>query len=298
MIKGDFKIHGIIHDIAASVQSGAKKMFRDGMQDYQRLSDHIGKYPVIMIAPDDVDLIREGSEFRRRFFDSLISQLDHLYLEMLMRYNHLLKQRNSLLKMAYERGTVDWVAIETYDEAISKAGSYIFEKRKAFVETFLPVFQKYYEFIAQETEITSVVYESELHGRDILTGLKENRQKDLALQRTSFGIHRDDFSFSMAGRDIKRLGSQGQQKSFVIALKLAQYEILKKYKGFKPVLLLDDIFDKLDDHRIGRLLSLIKTDLGQLFITDARPGRTRKLLDQIEVQSDIFMIENGKVTNG
>ncbi|MEJ7647219.1 MAG: DNA replication/repair protein RecF [Chryseolinea sp.] len=295
MIKGDFRVDDQLHDISTSVQVGSKKMFRDGMQDYQKLSDHIGKYPVILVAPDDVELIREGGESRRRFFDSLISQVDHQYLETLMRYNHLLKQRNSLLKMAYDSGSVDWVAVEVYDEALSKAGSYIFEKRKAFMTIFLPVFQQFYQFLTQENETTSLTYDTELHQRDILAGLRDTRQRDLALQRTSFGIHRDDFAFSMGGRDIKRLGSQGQQKSFVISLKLAQYEILKKHKGFKPVLLLDDIFDKLDDLRISRLLSLIKTDLGQLFMTDARPGRTRKLLDQIEVESDIFVIENGKI---
>ncbi len=297
MVKGNFRIEDKLHDVSTSVQIGSKKMFRDGMQVYQKLSDHIGKYPVILIAPDDIDLIREGSEFRRRFFDSLISQIDHLYLETLIRYNHFLKQRNSLLKMAYDTGSVDWVAVEAYDEEMGKAGNYIFGRRKAFMTTFLEVFQKFYEFIAQDNETTSLVYDTALHHRAILAGLRETRQKDLALQRTSFGIHRDDFLFSMAGREIKRLGSQGQQKSFVIALKLAQYEILKKHKGFKPVLLLDDIFDKLDDVRISRLLALIKTDLGQLFITDARPGRTRKLLDQIEVESDIFMIENGIVVS-
>jgi len=295
MVKGDFHVGTESHNISSIFQLGLKKVFREDMLDYQKLSAHIGKYPVILMAPDDVELIREGSESRRKFFDSIISQLDNTYLETLMRYNHIVKQRNSLLKMAAERGSVDWVAIETYDVAIAHAGIDIYKKRRAFITDFLPVFHYYYRFIVEQNEHCTLNYESELHQKDFLEGLRENHQKDLMLQRTNFGIHRDDFVFTLGARDIKRLGSQGQQKSFVIALKLAQYEILKKSKGFKPVLLLDDIFDKLDDQRIATLLSLIKSDLGQLFITDARPDRTRRLLAQIGVESSVFTIEDGKV---
>lgn len=295
MVKGGFRIGPDVNEISSSVQLGIKKIFREGLYEYQRLSEHIGKYPVILIAPDDVDLVKEGSDARRKFFDSIISQLDSKYLEDLMQYHHALKQRNSLLKMYYERGSVDWVAVESYDQVLVKFGKSIFERRIEFIKEFLPVFRKFYQFIVEENEKTDLEYVSELKEKDFSGGLFSTRQKDLALQRTSFGIHRDDYQFILGRGDIKRLGSQGQQKSFVIALKLAQFEILKNHKGFKPILLLDDIFDKLDDFRIARLLELIKTDLGQLFITDARPGRTKGLLDQIHAEAFIFTIENGKV---
>lgn len=295
MVKGTFQVGSSMHEIASSVQVGAKKILRVGRSEYQKLSDHIGKFPVILIAPDDIELVKEGSEARRKFFDSMISQLDREYLEDLMHYNHALKQRNSLLKMAHDRGSIDWIAVESYDHLLDKYGSSIFEKRKGFVREFLPVFRKFYQFIVEENERTDLAYVSELIGKNFLEGLFQSRQRDLALQRTSFGIHRDDYLFTMEEGDIKRLGSQGQQKSFVMSLKLAQFEILKKHNGVKPILLLDDIFDKLDDERIARLLELIKTDLGQLFITDARPDRTRGLLHQIHAEACFFIVENGKV---
>ncbi|MEO8474437.1 MAG: DNA replication/repair protein RecF [Chryseolinea sp.] len=296
MVRGIFRISAETHIISSSVQPGTKKIFRIDSQDYQKISSHIGKFPVVLIAPDDVDLIKEGGEERRRFFDSIISQLDHQYLEELMRYNHFLKQRSSLLKMAFERGAIDWVAVESYDDSIVKSGDYIFNARKTFLSEYFSTFLSYYKFLVDDREVCEIRYQSELLEQDFATGLISSRQKDLALQRTTFGIHRDDFVFTMSGRDIKRIGSQGQQKSFVIALKLAQYEILKKRNAFKPILLLDDIFDKLDDNRIGRLLELIKGDFGQLFITDARPDRTNHLLKEVSVESGIFIIENGKIT--
>ena len=296
MVKGAFRTDSSVMEITTSVQTGSKKIFKEGVNEYQKLSEHIGKYPVILMAPDDVDLVKEGSEGRRKFFDGIISQLDGKYLEDLMQYNHALRQRNGMLKMFAERGATDWTVIESYDQILLKYGQSLFEKRTDFVREFLPVFRKFYQFIVEENESTDLEYVSELSEKDFTTGLLQARQKDLVTQRTNFGIHRDDYLFTLGKGDMKRLGSQGQQKSFVIALKLAQFEILKKHKGFKPILLLDDIFDKLDDFRIARLLELIRSDLGQLFITDARPDRTKGLLDQIGVEAVIFAIENGKVT--
>jgi len=295
VVKGEFSQGEHRTEISSSVQMGAKKVFREGLYDYQKLAEHIGKYPVILIAPDDVDLIKEGGESRRKFFDSIISQLDAKYLENLLAYNHILKQRNGYLKMASESGAVDWVAIESYDHALVKYGVQIFEKRREFIREFIPFFRKYYQFIVDEQEEADVEYSSELKEKDFYAGLFSARQRDLGMQRTTCGIHRDDFQFGLKGGELKRFGSQGQQKSFVIALKLAQFEMVEKSKGMKPILLLDDIFDKLDDLRISKLLSLIKTDLGQLFITDARPDRTKGLLDQIHVEAFVFKIEDGKV---
>lgn len=295
MIKGFFEKEGREYELVSAVQVGAKKVFREDQQDYARLSDHIGKYPVILLAPDDVDLVRESSEERRKFFDGIIAQLDKRYLEALMQYNQALKQRNSLLRMFQERGTADWVMLESYDHVLQQAGQVIFTQREAFAAEFLPVFQKYYRFIVDAVEETDLQYVSKLHETDFASGLMKNRQKDLALQRTSFGIHRDDYQFTLGGGDLKRLGSQGQQKSFVIALKLAQYEVMLQHKGFKPILLLDDIFDKLDDYRIARLLELVKGDLGQLFITDARPDRTDALLRSIDMAARVFTVERGEI---
>jgi DNA replication and repair protein RecF len=295
-IKGEFKTGSGFREIATSVQLGTKKIFKEDSIEYSKLSEHIGKYPIVLIAPDDVDLIKEGSEGRRKFFDGLISQLDKLYLDSLIQYNQALKLRNSLLRMYAERGgAVDWVVMESYERIMSQTGEIIFQWRSNFNKEFLPVFQKYYQYLVENAEWAEIRYSTELNDIGFLKGLLDSRQKDVALQRTNFGIHRDDYEFILANEALKKFGSQGQQKSFVIAMKLAQFEILENHKGFKPILLLDDIFDKLDDFRIARLLELIKSGFGQLFITDARPERTKGLLDQIKVQSTIFTIDQGKV---
>ncbi|HEY0744953.1 MAG TPA: DNA replication/repair protein RecF [Chryseosolibacter sp.] len=295
-VKGFFQSGRLIEEISCSIQTGSKKVFKEGVNEYSKLSDHVGKYPVVLIAPDDTQLVKEGSEDRRKFFDSIISQLDRQYLEALIQYNYALRQRNSMLKMFAETNSFDGLALESYDQVLTKSGDVIFQKRKQFITEFIPVFQKYYQFIVANEEAV-LEYKTELDRTDFQEGLNVNRQRDLYLQRTNFGIHRDDFHFLLGGAELKKLGSQGQQKSFIIALKLAQFEILKNHKGFKPILLLDDIFDKLDDSRIAKLLDLIRKDeLGQLFITDARPDRTRELLEQVNVSATIFTVEKGAIT--
>ena len=295
LIKGSFKMEKDFNELTCSVQSGSKKIFREGVNDYNKLSDHIGKYPVVLITPDDTELVKEGSESRRKFFDSIISQLDHQYLNALMQYNHALKQRNGLLKMLAETNSYDEVALESYDQVLLQKGKLIYERRKEFINEFLPLFQQFYSFIVED-EKAEMNYASELNHISFEEGLIKNRKKDLYLQRTSFGIHRDDYQFILGGGDLKRLGSQGQQKSFVIALKLAQFEIMRNHKKFKPILLLDDIFDKLDDFRIARLLEMIKNEqFGQLFITDARPDRTSSLLREVNAPATIFTVQSGQI---
>jgi DNA replication and repair protein RecF len=294
-IKGDINLGNQAHEVICGVQNGVKKNFKNDGSEYQKLSDHIGKYPVVLFAPDDVDLVKEGSEARRKFFDGMISQIDKIYLDNLIQYNHALKQRNSLLKMFQDSGSVDWIAVESYDNVLIPLGESIYNRREQFVREFLPVFNRFYNFLVSEEETADLKYISSLTETKFSDGLTRNRQKDVALQRTNFGIHRDDFEFTLGQGDLKRLGSQGQQKSFVIALKLAQVEVIKFHKGFNPVLLLDDIFDKLDDYRISRLLELIKNDLGQLFITDARPDRTQGLMQQINVLASIFVVDKGNI---
>lgn len=291
-LRGVFRQGNSRNEISSAYQSG-KKIFKEGVNEYQKLSDHIGKYPVVLIAPDDTDLVKEGSELRRKFFDSMIAQLDHLYLEAIIQYNQALRQRNSLLKLFAETNRFDAIALDTYDDVLVRQGSTIFQKRVQFIADYAPLFQQYYNFIVDD-EQAHILYNSELGATSFEKGLRQSRSRDLTLQRTTFGIHRDDYQFTLGPGDLKRLGSQGQQKSFIIALKLAQFEIIKKLKGFKPLLLLDDIFDKLDDFRIRKLLALIKNDeLGQLFITDARPDRTAALLKEIDVASSVYVAGGG-----
>jgi DNA replication and repair protein RecF len=292
-LNGSFRQGDQLTEITTSFQTGSRKILKEGVNEYQKLSDHIGKYPVVLIAPDDADIVKEGSEARRKFFDSIISQIDRAYLEALIQYQQALRQRNALLKMFGETNSYDPLALETFDDLLARLGAFLYRKRNTFVSDFKNVFERYYHLLVEDEE-AAVIYSSELNNGDYLDGLKNSRQRDLALQRTCFGIHRDDYLFTLGPGDLKRLGSQGQQKSFIIALKLAQFEVLHRHKGFTPLLLLDDIFDKLDDFRIEKLLGLIKNgDLGQLFITDARPDRTAGLLQHIGVSSAVFKVEGG-----
>jgi DNA replication and repair protein RecF len=296
LVKGTFDFDGKHHEVTCQVQPNHKKIFREDSLDYDKISDHIGKYPVVMIAPSDVDLVKEGSEARRKFFDSIISQIDHAYLETLLTYQHVLKQRNGLLRLFQERQYSDPQLLESYDDQLVKTGLVIFKRRQEFIAEFLPVFNKSYAFLVDQYEEARLFYRSALTETDFADGLRKSFQKDLMLQRTSFGIHRDDYEFEFAHGELKKLGSQGQQKSFLVAIKLAHFEIIRQHKGFNPILLLDDIFDKLDDQRIARLLSVVAgKDYGQLFITDAGPERTMGLLKGLGISFDNFRVENGQI---
>ncbi|MFZ2905963.1 MAG: DNA replication/repair protein RecF [Cyclobacteriaceae bacterium] len=296
LVSGSFDFDGTKREVSCQIQTGHKKIFREDGRDYEKISDHIGKYPVVLISPSDIDLIKEGSEVRRKFFDSMIAQIDQSYLQFLMEYHHCLKQRNSLLHMFQERQHSDPVLIDTYDQQLVRTGSEIFKKRKEFVAEFLPVLNSSFNILVDQKEAATLTYQSDLFEGDFMAALKSSFGKDMALQRTSVGVHRDDYAFGFAHGDLKRLGSQGQQKSFLVALKLANVEVIKKHKGFNPILLLDDIFDKLDDLRIGRLLKIVAgKNYGQLFITDAGPERTEALLREIGVQADIFEVKAGSI---
>jgi DNA replication and repair protein RecF len=296
LVLGTFDFEGVKHEVSSQIQAGHKKIFREDGQDYEKISDHIGKYPVVLISPSDIDLIKEGSEARRKFFDSMIAQIDHSYLQVLMEYHHCLKQRNSLLRMFQERHYTDPDLIDTYDQRLVNTGMEIFRKRKEFIAEFLPLLNSAFNMLVDQQEEATLTYQSDLFESDLLGALKQSLPKDLALQRTTVGIHRDDYEFGFAHGELKRLGSQGQQKSFLVALKLATVEVIKRHKGFNPILLLDDIFDKLDDVRIGRLLKIVAgKNYGQLFITDAGPERTEALLKDIGVKSDIFEVKAGSI---
>jgi DNA replication and repair protein RecF len=241
-------------------------------------------------------LIKDGSEARRKFFDGMISQIDHTYLRALVEYHHCLKQRNGLLHMLHERNTVDHDLVDSYDQRLVSTGSQIFEKRKEFIHTFLPLLNASFNFLVDEKEEAKLQYESDFFEKDFLTALKQSFHKDLVLQRTTVGIHRDDYRFEFEHGELRRLGSQGQQKSFFVALKLANVALLTNHNGFAPILLLDDIFDKLDDARIARLLQVVGgKGYGQLFITDAGPDRTQSMLKETDTRSDVFEVRSGTI---
>ena len=296
LVKGTFRKQEETYDIQFSLQHGQKKDARNSRVPYDKLSEHIGRFPAVLISPDDTDLIRERSENRRRFFDSIISQINHAYLDTLIHYNHVLRQRNSLLKQFADRHTYDRDLLDSYSEQLLRLGYHIYEARQAFIIQFIPLFEKHYRYLSDNQEEVSIRYESHFAQTDFQAAFYRTYQRDLALQRTTQGTHRDDFVFEISQYPVKKYGSQGQQKSFVIALKLAQFEIIHQETGTKPLLLLDDIFDKLDDHRIAHLTSLvIAQTFGQLFMTDARPERTYQLLKELEVEKKFFTIRQGIV---
>lgn len=283
--------------IQVSLRTGQKKAVTHDKQAYERISDHIGRYPAVLISPYDTDLIRQGSEERRKYFDSLISQLDHEYLELLISYNHILRQRNSLLKLAAERQSgYDRDYLLVLDEQLVPVGQKIVEARQQFLVSFTPIFQRHYEQLADSREVVTLDYKSQLLEADFGKLLRLNERKDLTLLRSTVGPHKDDFGFLMDGLSVKSYGSQGQQKSYVIALKLAQFEILATRKQHKPLLLLDDIFDRLDEKRITRLLQLVADHtFGQVFLTDTHLDRTNLALAAIAEPISRFWVEGGTV---
>ncbi len=289
IVDGTFQKHQKAVQITCSLQRGGRKVLMSDKKQYDRISEHIGRFPVVLMAPDDTDVVREGSEERRRFFDGVLSQLDQHYLQDLLQYNRILNQRNSLLKSFYERNYFDADLLETYDEPFVVLAQQIFIKRRDFLTRFLPLVQHYYAFLGEGREQMEIIYESEVLDAGFGVEFRRNRQRDLQAQRTTRGIHKDDFTFEMNSFALRKFGSQGQQKSFVIALRLAQFELLHQEKEVKPILLLDDIFDKLDDRRIQKLLEMINGgSFGQVFLTDARPERTAQLLIDMKVEIRYF----------
>ncbi len=282
--------------IQCSLQQGQRKIFRHNKKVYDKISEHIGRYPVVFIAPNDTDVIREGSETRRKFFDSILSQIDQQYLQWLLQYNHNLKQRNSLLKQFADRNSFDKDLLEPYNQHLLRLGTALLGARKNFLHEYLPFFLSHYHNLSEGKEEVSIRYESNLDVSKPEAVLQNSLRRDLILQRSNIGIHKDDYVFEIDGHPLKKFGSQGQQKSFVIALKLAQFDLIRQHKGFKPILLLDDIFDKLDDQRIAKLMELVSGHtFGQLFVTDARPERTERIFEQlINTEVMIYNIANGQ----
>ena len=294
-VRGEFELEGRKRVVVCGMELGKKKLVKLEDKAYRKASEHIGKFPVVLIAPNDTDVIRGSSDYRRKFFDAIISQTDQKYLQTLISYNHVLKQRNSLLRQFSDRDFIDDDLLTQYDQQIMELGSAVYKNRKKFIKGFQPTISRHYQNLSEKSEKVDLGYESHFD-LDIQTLLLESRQKDIILKRTSVGVHKDEFHFLMDGKLIRKFGSQGQQKSYLIALKLGQFDFIQKERGFKPLLLLDDIFDKLDDFRMTKLMEMVASDaFGQIFVTDARPERTLSVFENIDHEVKVFEVEDGAI---
>ena len=296
VIQGNYQVNEQKDQLYCGVKRGSKKVFKRNKKEYERLADHIGLYPLVLIYPGDVNLIYGGSDERRKFVDGVISQFNKEYLFHLIEYNKALLQRNTLLKTFAEKRYFDERSLEIWDEQLIIKGEYIHAERSCFFKDFKPVFEDSHAKLTGNAEKTDIEYESHLNGSEFATLLSQSRQKDRMAQFTTTGIHKDNLVFLLKDQPLKKFGSQGQQKSYGIALKLAQYQFIKTKKNLDPVLLFDDIFDKLDPERVSKLIKMVNTsEFGQVFITDTHGERLENILEQLETHSRMFIIETGEI---
>ena len=289
VIDGEFEKNNREEKIICTLKKGQKKIIKRNGKVYEKFSDHIGFLPLVIISPADRDLITEGSETRRKFIDSVISQSDKIYLKNLINYNKTLSQRNSLLKYFALNNTFDRETLSIYNEQLNTFGKYIFDARNEFLEAFIPIFKSRYEVISGGKETVNLKYESHLFDNDLKSLLEQSLSKDKVLQYTTVGVHKDDLEFEIENYPIKKFGSQGQQKSFLIALKLAQFDFIKKQAEVTPILLLDDIFDKLDENRVTQIIQLVNNNgFGQIFISDTHADRTESVIKKTHLSYQIF----------
>lgn len=296
VLQGFFNKHGEEIEVYCGIKRNQKKIFKKNKKEYERLSEHIGQFPLVMISPSDAELINESSEVRRKFLDGIISQYDKVYLDKLISYNQVLKQRNALLKQFHETRTFDSETIEIWDEQLIIHGKGILEIRLNFLKQFIPLFNRHYRFISNSREEVALNYQNSLGEKEFKTALLTSLNRDRALHYTTVGPHKDDLEFTISNLSLKKFASQGQQKSYLLALKLAQFEFIKEQKKTKPLLLLDDIYDKLDEERFTKLIEMVSGDsFGQVFITDTHPERMNKLLNEMQVEHKIFLVGEGAV---
>ena len=291
VLEGRYEKDGRDEKIICSLKKGQKKNIKRNGKVYIKLSEHIGLIPTVIISPADQDLISEGSSARRKFMDGVIGQTDAYFLQNLLEYNKIITQRNALLKFFALNNTFEEDALMIYNEQLIKRSTPIYKKRMAFMQDFIPVFNKRYKNISEGKENASLKYESQLQGQTHKELLKNSLHKDKLFQHTTQGIHKDDINFLLEGEPIKKFGSQGQQKTFLVALKFAQFDFLKKLIGNAPILLLDDAFDKLDQKRVTQIVSLVdQNDFGQIFLTDTHEERTLKALGKSQSNYQIFKL--------
>ena len=291
LVDGVFELNNKNESIVFSLKIGEKKVLKRNGKPYKKFSNHIGLIPVVLISPYDNDLINEGSSERRKFIDSIISQNDKEYLINLIAYTRVIQNRNKLLKQYNRSVDFDLDTIKVYDDQIYKLSEPIFKARDKFIKEFTPLVLEKYKHISDDKEKISIEYKSDLINNHVENLIKDSFQKDVILQYTSVGLHKDDFVFNIDENRIKRFGSQGQQKSFLIALKLAQFDYLKNETGNSPILLMDDIFDKLDLMRVKRIVEIVNsTNFGQLFLSDTDKERIEKVLSSLNLSSKIFEV--------
>ena len=283
----------ITSEVYCGMKRRQKKVFKCNDKEYDRLSEHIGKIPLVLISPSDEELIREGSDERRRFMDMVISQYDHPYMEALVSYNKALQQRNALLK---DDIIQDDSLFDLYELKMDMEASTIYKKRKTFIQEFVPVFEQHYHIISGGKESIRLCYTSHVEDGELAEQLKQTRQRDCLLGFTTKGIHKDELMMELDGYPIKRVGSQGQNKSFLIAMKLGQFGFLKKYTGHTPILLIDDLFDKLDSYRAERFIRLVAGEqFGQIFITDTNKDHMKEMFQRSGGVFRIFNVEDGAI---
>lgn len=296
VLQGKYQRLGHDENIYCGLKNGQKKKFKRNKKEYKKLSEHIGLLPLIIITPSDINLIMGGSDERRRFLDSLISQYDQVYLDQLIRYNRALLQRNKLLKHFASERVFNAESLEVWSDQMVLYGEKIHEKRVQYLEKLQPIFQQYYDLISSGKEQIKMIHESQLYDGDFATQLQESIAKDRALQYTSVGIHKDDILFNLGEYPIKKIGSQGQKKTYLVALKLAQFDFIKDMAEMTPILLLDDIFDKLDKNRVEQIVKLVADDhFGQIFITDTNREHLDQMIREIDADFKIFQVIEGTV---
>ena len=296
VVQGNFDKDGNPDDIFCGFKRSNKKQFKRNQKEYERLADHVGLFPLVLISPEDTVLITGGSEERRRFVDNTLSQTDKAYLDNLIAYNKVLVQRNTVLKQFAIDRRWDSDLLAIYDDQLVTYGMPVYQRRKNFIESFAGVFNANYRFICGGEELAQIEYKSQLDEGEFEALLQGSRDKDRAAQFTTVGIHKDDISFDLNNLPVKKFGSQGQQKSFLMSLKLAQFEYLYKEKKVKPLLLLDDLFDKLDDQRVQKILQMVSMgNFGQIFITHTDHTKLAAILDGTGTPYKIFDVSKGEV---
>lgn len=293
-ISGNFHKNDSTYNVKCMAQLNNRKSISIDGNNYDKIKDHIGVFPVVLISPYDTDIIRGTSENRRKFIDSVISQLDKAYLDNLIKYNHALKQRNAVLRQSEEKSDLDLDLIYPFDQILVKTGIIIHKTRKKFIARLIPLLKRLYNDISDHKESIDIIYQSDLNENDFEKLLNESHTRDVLAGRTTRGIHKDDYRLELDSFPMKRYASQGQQKSLIVSLKIAQFEILREENGYKPIILMDDVFDKLDDHRIEKIMNLVAGHtFGQIFITDARPERTLSIFESIQSDIYIYHIHDG-----
>ncbi len=293
VIQGGFSRKEKSESIYCGIQRNKRKVFKRNKKDYQRLSEHIGLIPLVMISPADNSLIMDGGEERRKFINNVISQYDREFLDNLIHYNRSLSQRNKLLKQMAENSSNDPDILSVYNDQMINYGEAIYKKRKTFIDELLPVFSRFYQYISAGNEKVELLYKSQLHDKNMKELLEESLYKDKFLQYSTAGIHRDDLEMLLNSYPLKKTGSQGQQKTFQVALKMAKFEFIRKASGITPILLLDDVFDKFDASRVEQIIRLVsENDFGQIFITDTDEKRIKNIISRIDIDHKIFRIQN------